>query len=61
MQKPLNYLSEVRSELEKVEWPKREDAMKLTLTVVIMTVIVGAFVGGLDYTFARLLEILLTI
>ena len=61
MHKATNYFTEVRSELKKVEWPKREDAVKLTVTVVVMTIIVGLFVGALDFTFARLLEYFLSI
>lgn len=59
MKLAINYLQEVRAELSKVEWPKREEAVKLTITVVIITLIVGAYVSGLDYVFARLLEFLL--
>ena len=55
------YLREVRSELKKVEWPKRHEAVKMTLTVVIITGIVGAYVAGLDYGFANLIEYLVQI
>lgn len=52
------YLKEVRSELKKVEWPKRNEVLKLTLTVCLITGIVGAYVAGLDYAFANLVEYL---
>lgn len=60
MQKVTNYLREVREELKKVHWPKKYDAAKLTLTVVIISVFVGIYLGSLDYLFARALELLLT-
>lgn len=50
------YLLEVRAELSKVVWPKRSDVMKLTATVVVITLLVGAYVGALDLGFAKLLE-----
>ncbi|RJR28455.1 preprotein translocase subunit SecE [Candidatus Microgenomates bacterium] len=50
------YLLEVRAELSKVVWPKRSDVMKLTATVVVITLLVGAYVGVLDLGFAKLLE-----
>lgn len=61
MKRTADYFTEVKNELEKVSWPKREDAVKLTLTVVIITALVGAYVGMLDYGFARLLEYILSI
>lgn len=54
------YLKQVREELSKVEWPDRNEAIKLTLTVVVITLIVGGFVGVLDFVFARLLETILS-
>ena len=56
MNKAIEYVGEVREELQKVIWPKRIDAVKLTATVVIITLIVGAFVGILDYIFAQLIS-----
>ncbi len=55
----VRYLSEVRSELSKVVWPKRQEVIKLTLMVIIISVIVGLYVGGLDFIFTRLLSTLL--
>jgi len=52
----LAYLSEVRLELSKVTWPKRNDVIKLTLIVFIISGIVGAYTGALDYIFTKLLE-----
>ena len=54
----INYLREVRVELTKVVWPKREQVIKLTLTVVIISVLVGTYMGGLDFTLTKLLEVL---
>jgi len=54
----IKFLQEVRVELTKVIWPKREQVIKLTLTVVIISVLVGAYMGGLDFTLTKLLEVL---
>ncbi len=59
MNKATGYLREVRVELSKVTWPKREEVVKLTATVVIISVIVSVYLGALDYLFARALELLL--
>jgi preprotein translocase subunit SecE len=56
----LNYLSDVRQELTKVTWPKKEEVIKLTLIVFLISGIVGAYVGGLDVAFTKLLETIIT-
>ncbi len=55
----VNYLKDVRSELSKVVWPKREEVIKLTLIVLIISVVVGAYVGVLDFVFTKGLEIVI--
>lgn len=56
MEKVLGYFSEVRAELSKVTWPKRQEVVRLTLVVFAISVIVAFYVGGLDYVFTKLLE-----
>lgn len=55
----IDYLKEVRFELSKVVWPKRQEVIKLTLIVLIISAIVGIYVGGLDYLFTKTLEFIL--
>ena len=54
----IKYLGEVRVELSKVVWPKKQVVVKLTLTVLIITGVVGGYVGSLDFIFTKLLELL---
>ncbi len=54
---PITYLQEVRSELLKVVWPSRAEVVKLTATVIILSAIVGLYLGSVDAAFAKLLEI----
>ncbi|MFC1649871.1 preprotein translocase subunit SecE [Patescibacteria group bacterium] len=56
MRAATNYLREVRTELTKVVWPSRNEVAKLTLIVVIISVLVATYVGLLDYAFVQLLE-----
>lgn len=53
------YLTGVRTELSKVEWPSLKDVVKFTVIVLVITTIVGAYVGGLDLAFTKLLELVL--
>lgn len=50
-----NYFSEVRLELTKVTWPKRQEVIRLTLIVFAISAIVAGYVGGLDFVFTKLL------
>jgi preprotein translocase subunit SecE len=55
-----NFLNEVKVELSKVTWPTREEVTKLTLTVFLVSGILGVYVGGLDYLFTTLLTKVIT-
>ena len=52
------FLIEVRSELRKVVWPTREESTKLTSLVVGISIVVGFFLGGLDFLFTKFFELL---
>lgn len=45
----INFLKEVKEELVKVAWPSREQTIRYTILVIIVAVLVGLFLGGLDY------------
>jgi preprotein translocase subunit SecE len=51
----VKYLQEVKVELGKVTWPTREEATKLTLIILLASLAVGLYVGGLDVLFTTLL------
>jgi preprotein translocase subunit SecE len=53
------YVKEVRSELGKVIWPSREQALNLTLIVVVVMVVMGLFLGGVDLIFSGLIQLLI--
>ncbi|OGM15078.1 preprotein translocase subunit SecE [Candidatus Woesebacteria bacterium RIFCSPHIGHO2_02_FULL_42_20] len=59
MKNTLGFLSEVKSEISKVTWPTRDEVTKLTLIVVAVSLIVGLYLGGLDYLFTKLLELII--
>ena len=50
---PGRFLKEVVAELKKVTWPTREETVKLTIVVIVISILVGAFIGGLDSLFVR--------
>ncbi|MDD2521914.1 MAG: preprotein translocase subunit SecE [Anaerolineaceae bacterium] len=57
-QKIKNWWRQTTGELRKVTWPTREEALALTRIVLIVTVIMSAILGVLDFVFARLVGLL---
>ena len=53
---PLNYLKESKAELSKVIWPTRAETVRLTLVVIIVSIIIGAYIAGLDAIFTKITE-----
>ena len=51
---PTQYLREVRDEMRKVAWPKRDEVIRYSIVVVITVVVYAALVGGLDALFTWL-------
>ncbi len=52
----ITFLKEARIELKKVTWPTREDTIRYTLTVIVISGAVALFLGGLDYLFQYILN-----
>ena len=59
MGRVLKYFGEVKIEISKVIWPKRNEVIKLTVTVISISLIVGLYLGGIDYALTKLLETLI--
>ena len=53
------WLVEIVSELRKVTWPSREETVYLTTVVIIVSLAVGLFLGGIDIFFNWLIDRLL--
>lgn len=52
----LSYLGEVKAEMVKVVWPTRKQVVELTVLVIAISIIVGVYVGGLDFVFTNVLN-----
>ena len=50
------FLGEVWEELGKVTWPTRQEAIRMTITVIVVSVIIAAFIGGLDYVLIKIVS-----
>lgn len=56
--KIINYFKESKEELGKVVWPTRKQTIEMAIAVVIIVVIVGAYLGGLDYLLSKAMSLL---
>lgn len=56
---PVTYLKQTASELKKVTWPNQKEVVRLTAVVIILSFIVGLYIGALDFLFTSILNFLL--
>ena len=54
---PVIFLKEVNEELKKVVWPTRPEVIRLTTVVILVSLIVGIYLGALDLIFTKLLAL----
>jgi preprotein translocase subunit SecE len=53
-----HFFVEVVAELRKAHWPTRQEAVRLSILVLAICIIVGLILGGLDLAFTRLFLLL---
>lgn len=56
MASPVAFLRETQDELRKVTWPTRAEVIRLTGVVIVVSLAVGIYVGGLDFIFTQMLQ-----
>lgn len=54
-----NYVKESFAELSKVTWPTKNQAVKLTIIVLVFCLIMAILIGAVDLGFNKLYEMLL--
>ncbi len=59
MDKITDFFKGAISELKKVVWPTRNEALKITVIVIIFSAIVAIILGSLDYIFTQSLRFLI--
>lgn len=50
------YVMDIITELRKVVWPTRQDTVHLTIVVIVVSVIIGAMLGGIDIGFGWMID-----
>jgi len=57
--KPFLFLKEIQRELKKATWPSRQETIRLTSIVVFVSLVVASFIGFLDFSFTKLVGIVI--
>lgn len=52
----LDYLAGVRAEMTHVKWPATPQAIGYTALVIVISLLIAAFLGALDYLFTLVTE-----
>jgi len=59
IQKAVNYVKDVKTEMAKVSWPTREELYESTIIVLVLSLILAIFVFGVDQGLSNILKIIL--
>lgn len=56
MKRIIEYFKGVITELKKVSWPTRKEAVRFTIVVVSLSLVFAVFIGALDTLFTYLIQ-----
>ncbi|MBT9163398.1 MAG: Protein translocase subunit SecE [Chloroflexi bacterium] len=55
----VGFVRSIVAEMRKVVWPSRQETVRLTVIVLIITVAVAMILGVIDLAFSRLVDVIL--
>ena len=58
MKKIRQYIEEVQTEFKKVIWPTQQELTDNTIIVVVFTIVVSAFIFGVDQVYSTILDVI---
>lgn len=58
MNKIKEFLEGVRKEMKKVAWPAQQELIDNTIIVVVFTILISAFIFGVDRVYSSILELI---
>lgn len=56
---PIAFIRESVDELKKVVWPTKQEIIRLTIAVLIISLVVGLFLGGIDFLLTKTIDVVL--
>ena len=57
--KAIKFLSEAQTELKRVTWPSKDELKGATIVVIVMTFMLGAYIGLMDLIFSKVITFLI--
>ena len=57
----VRYVKESREEMKKVTWPSNTETTKYSIIVIVLSLLIAGFFGGLDWLLSQGLELLISI
>jgi len=55
---PVNFIRQAYDELKQVVWPTRNEIIRLTGIVIILSILMGIYIGGLDWAFSQAIQLI---
>lgn len=56
---PITFLRQTYDELKLVKWPTRNEIIRLTTVVLFISLVIGVYIGALDFIFTRLVSLII--
>ncbi|MGG1572106.1 preprotein translocase subunit SecE [Fictibacillus sp. NRS-1165] len=56
---PAKFLSDVKKEMKKVSWPKRDELVRYTAVTILTVVLMAIFFWAVDLGISKLIELIL--
>ena len=56
---PITFTKQAVDELKKVVWPTRVEIIRLTISVIVISVAVGIFLGVVDFILTKGMEVVI--
>jgi preprotein translocase subunit SecE len=53
------FISQVKTEMQKVSWPSREELISSTIVVLISTILMAVYIGVCDLVLSRVINVLI--
>ncbi len=53
------FLKEIRQELTKVAWPSKDELRDSTIVVILLSILLSAFIGVVDFGLSRITSLIL--
>jgi len=54
----IRYFKDTRAEIAKVTWPTREEGLRLTWVVLVVTIVASIAIFGIDFLFGLLIRLI---